>query len=344
MNRIRLHNTDFEGLNNVYLLDGDDGSGGAAAGDEVVLVDLGVSIPDVRAELVDGLAAHGHDVSDVDRVFLTHWHADHAGLASFVQAESGATLHAHEADAELIAGGEAALREERRRQRDRFVDWGIPEEPRQELDSFLAGHNDLVGDPCDVEPFSDGDTFDVNGRTLEAVHLPGHAAGLSAFADEAAGEAFVGDVILPEYTPNVGGADVRVDAPLSTYVDSLLAVVERDWDVAWPGHRDRIGDPAGRAAEILDHHRERTRRVVDVLDRHGPATPWEVSDRLFGALETIHILHGPGEAYAHLDHLESHGVADRTGSDYDLAVDDPDVDALFPDVDADDDADRSVEH
>ncbi|NIS34090.1 MAG: MBL fold metallo-hydrolase, partial [Actinobacteria bacterium] len=60
-------------------------------------------------------------------------------------------------------------------------------------------------------------------------------------------------------------------------------------------------DPAGRARTILEHHRDRTRRVIDALDERGPTDAWGVSEALFGDLEGVHIMHGPGEAWAHLD-------------------------------------------
>ncbi|MFC6772029.1 MBL fold metallo-hydrolase, partial [Halorubrum pallidum] len=60
------------------------------------------------------------------------------------------------------------------------------------------------------------------------------------------------------------------------------------------------------------------------------ATPWEVSAELFGALSGIHVLHGPGEAYAHLDHLAAAGVAEHDGRRYRLVDSAIDVDSLFP--------------
>lgn len=325
MDRIQLGNTVFEGKNDVYLLDGE----------RTVLVDAGVALPDVRDQLRDGLAAFGLAVADIDDIFLTHWHHDHAGLAGELQAESGATVHVHEDDAALVAGDETAVAAESDLLRDALDDWNMPTESRQELLDFLAFHDDLAGEDVDVTPFTDGDTFEVNGRTLDAVHLPGHAAGLSAFAfdGEAGREAFVGDAILPKYTPNVGGADLRVDAPLQQYVDSLLRLIDMDLARAWPGHRDVIENPSERAATILEHHRERTENVVGVLADHGPCDTWTVSAHLFGDLEKIHILHGPGEAYAHLDHLASHGVVERDGHEYELVDEDVDVAELFPVVD-----------
>lgn len=347
MKRIQLGNTVFEGENNAYLLDGE----------TTTLVDTAVAVPEVRAEFEAGLADHGVDVTDIDAVVLTHWHPDHAGLAGEVQAESGADVFVHEADAPLVDGRETPFAADPELQHATFDRWGVPEEPRDRLQSFFATVTaELSGRDPDVTTIADGDRIEAGDVELEAVHLPGHTAGLTALAfdprevpdhEPAAGsdatapeEAFTGDAVLPRYTPNVGGADVRVAEPLADYATSLARVVDRDWDAAHPGHRERIDDPSRRAAEILDHHRHRTRRVVDVLARNGPLTAWETSAELFGELEAIHILHGPGEASAHLDHLANAGLVERQGTKYRLLDTDRDpngdLDALFPTTRLDD--------
>ena len=351
VNRIQLGNTVFEGENDVYLLDGE----------TTALVDTGVALPDVRADLEAGLAEHGVDFADVDEIVLTHWHPDHAGLAGEVQAAGDADVYVHEADAPLVDGTGTALFLDRELQRETFERWGLPEADQKRLrDFFDAVSADLSGRPADVTTVADGDVVEAGGVALEAVHLPGHTAGLTGFAfdpravpdhepvgragrergdgaesdaetrTDAPEELFAGDALLPRYTPNVGGADVRVDAPLAAYARSLARIVARDVDAAHPGHRERIDDPSRRAATILDHHRHRTRRVLEVLADGGPATAWEVSAELFGDLVDIHVLHGPGEAFAHLDHLADAGVVERDGTDYRLVDPDPDVDALFP--------------
>jgi glyoxylase-like metal-dependent hydrolase (beta-lactamase superfamily II) len=169
-----------------------------------------------------------------------------------------------------------------------------------------------------VTPIEGGDSFSFNDRTLDVVHAPGHAAGLCVYELES-GEALTGDALLPKYTPNVGGADIRVERPLEKYLQALDAIIAADYERAWPGHRDAIEDPTARAEVIRDHHAERAWNVLDALRRLEPADPWTVSADLFGELEHIHILHGPGEAYAHLDHLERAGHVRREGTEYRLA-------------------------
>lgn len=320
--RISLTNTIFEGNNNVYLLDGE----------RTILVDTGVAVQAIREELADSLAAYGVSYADIDDIFLTHWHYDHAGLAGEIQAESGATVYVHEADAALVAGDPAAIDAEATLKRQRFDEWAIPEDARRELEQYLSSAMEIGGEPVDVTAIADGDTFERNGLTIEAIHLPGHAAGLTAYAfeGETGREAFVGDVILPKYTPNVGGADVRVEHPLETYLGSLKRLIELDFARAWPGHRAPIDDPAGRAATIIEHHHDRTERVISVLQEHGPADAWTVSAHLFGSLSGIHILHGPGEAYAHLDHLHAGGIVTETEGVYALSESNPSIESLFP--------------
>ncbi|ARS90094.1 MBL fold metallo-hydrolase [Natrarchaeobaculum aegyptiacum] len=311
MERISLSNGAFEGNNNAYLF---------AGGEDVVLVDTGDWMPATREQLEAEFDDRGVSFSDVDRIFLTHWHQDHTGLAGEIQAESGAEVYAHEADAPLIEGDEETWEAMRDTQETYFEEWGMPEAKQVELRERIVRNDEPIELPS-VTPFEDGDTFTVNGTELTAVHTSGHAAGLCLFEFERDGnrEILSGDALLPVYTPNVGGADVRVDRPLERYLRALQSIVDADYDRAWPGHRDPIDDPAARAAHIIHHHEERSYRVLDALDRLGPCDTWTVSDDLFGDLESIHILHGPGESYAHLEHLERDGTVVREGTEYRLA-------------------------
>ncbi|ELY89140.1 beta-lactamase [Natrialba hulunbeirensis JCM 10989] len=333
MDRISLGNDEFEGRNNAYVLADPDS-------DALALVDTGIATPDIRADFADGLAERGYDFSDVDDIVLTHFHVDHAGLAGEIQAESGATVYVHEADAPMVEQESDALTDLDERRRAYLDEWGVPEDSQAELLSFLDASSEIEGEPADVTTIEDGDVLEVGGRTLEVVHTPGHAAGLccyeirdgpeTAHADavDDGAEAFVGDAILPVYTPNVGGADVRVERPLQQYLTALRRLADRDYDRVWPGHRDPIEEPTDRTRTIAEHHRERTENVLDVLSEHGPADAWTVSAHLFGDLEGIHIVHGPGEAYAHLDHLRHEGVVEFDDGEYRLldGADDVEID------------------
>ncbi|MWG36138.1 MBL fold metallo-hydrolase [Halomarina oriensis] len=334
MKAISLGNRAFEGLNNAYLLEGE----------VTTLVDTGIATPDTEQGLRDGLADAGYEFTDVDQLLLTHFHADHVGLAGAVQEESDAVVRVHEADAPLVAQDADARTAMEERQRAALDRWGMPEDAQSELLGVLDGSDGIEGSAPEVTPFESGEAFAAGDRTLEAVHLPGHSAGLCGFAcasdyvglSGSGRDLFSGDALLPYYTPNVGGADVRVERPLAEYLDTLTRIAEGGYARAWPGHRGPIVDPTGRARDIAVHHRERTGRVLAALRDHGPADAWTVSARLFGGLSSIHILHGPGEASAHLDHLAEGGlltVTETSSREYELtdaADDESAVDDLFP--------------
>lgn len=321
---IQLHNTEFEGKNNAYLL----------CGDEPALIDTGVSTPTAEDALRKGLSDHGLSVAALDHIFLTHAHEDHSGLAGTFQRESGALVHTHPADASLIANDQAALEQFRERQRTLFDRWGMPTAARRELLGFFEQHDDQRGESVDPVTHTDGECVSIGNRELTVVHLPGHTAGHVGYSFEDNGTAlFAGDALLPQYTPNVGGADVRVTQPLESYLSTLHRLRDAGFERAYPGHRHVIDDPEERAHEIIVHHRERSERVVEVLDNRA-ADAWTVSAELFGDLSGIHILHGPGEAYAHLCHLTDHGLLTET--DDGVYTAEPDakerLDAAFEDI------------
>lgn len=281
-----------EGENSAYLLP-----------DRGLLVDPGPPGEDAWAALRDGIADAGRDLAAVEDVFLTHWHADHVGLAVRVAEAAGATLRMHADDAPLVA--DYARERERRLDRDarRLREWGVPDDLVGSLRS--ADSPSPLPDAVPVSALEDGDTV----AGLEVVHTPGHTLGHAALADAARGDLLVGDAVLPTYTPNVGGGDTRMADPLSAYLDALDRIAALGWtdveagDVRLhPGHGTTVAFP-DRIEVIRDHHGERTERVLGVLDAGGPATPWAVATELFGEMRGYHAKMGAGEAAAHLVRL-----------------------------------------
>lgn len=279
-----------EGTNSAYLLP-----------DAGVVVDPGPPTDDAWTALRAGIADAGLAIESVDHVLVSHWHVDHAGLAPRLGDAAGAAVHMHGADRPLL--GEYAAERERRLDRDAATleRWGVPE-------SVVAAVVDRdapspVPDTYDVRAREDGDV--VAGVTVR--HTPGHTMGHAAFVHE--GRLFAGDLLLPTYTPNVGGSDTRMDDPLAAYLRSLDRVADR-FDRAEPGHGTTL-DVRSEVASVRDHHRDRAASAFRAVADRGPATPWTVARRLFDEMTGVHAKFGAGEAAAHLRRLAALGVVER---------------------------------
>jgi glyoxylase-like metal-dependent hydrolase (beta-lactamase superfamily II) len=273
--------------------------------DRRAVVDPGPPTDDAWRRLRAGLAAADLAPADVRRVFVTHWHSDHAGLVPRLHAASDATVAMHEADAPLL--GDYATARERRVRRDarRMREWGVPESAVADVVDRDVPTIGVDGLP--VEGLADGATVD----GVELLHTPGHTRGHAAFRVD--GDVLVGDAVLPTYTPNVGGSDTRQRDALGDMLATLRRLQQVAPESVSPGH----GGPLAlrpRAAEMVAHHDERNRRVFDALGE-SPTTPWSVATALFGDLRGIHVKLGAGEAAAHLAHLAGRGAVERVDDD-----------------------------
>ena len=318
MHRISLSNTEFEGKNNAYLLDD---------GNEIILIDTGLFSPKIHLEFQQELSNYGCSISDIDIILLTHWHADHVGLAGTIQEESGAKVYCHAKDSPLVQKDPSALHELLNLAEKRFEEWSIPPSKLDPLIDVLKLGHKLGGPPPHTTNFDDGDQIESENYTFSVFHLPGHTLGLSCFIPTETNLAFVGDAVLPVYTPNIGGADLRVTSSLSQYRDGLLRLRNQNLDVFYPGHRHEILTPTTRINEILQHHRDRLEQIISLLTN--PTDIWDLSTRIFGPLDGIHTLYGSGEIFAHLEYLESMKIVDSSDGLYSLTSPNPDVHSIF---------------
>lgn len=102
--------------------------------------------------------------------------------------------------------------------------------------------------------------------------------------------------------------------PLGDYLGALRRTIELAPRIALPGHGDPIEDPAGRARELIAHHRVRLEETVAALGA-APRTGYELSFVLFGDdLKPASRRFAVAETLSHAERLVHEGVA-RRGED-----------------------------
>jgi glyoxylase-like metal-dependent hydrolase (beta-lactamase superfamily II) len=305
MYRISLDTTLTEGPSNAYLL----------PESPVTLVDTGINMPRIQREFDAALAEYDLDPSDVDRVLLTHFHPDHAGLAGHVQQAGGANVYAHEADHHLVSPSPAEWDRFCQQELELLESAAAPAEQRTIYEQVQQDNGQLYSDTVDVTPVSDGDIINGGGSEFTLVHTPGHTCGSCCYQTRDHG-LFMGDTLLPVYTPNIGGADVRLTDPLGEYAHSLRSLAETQTGPALPGHRRRIPEIKKRVRDILVHHESQARQLLRVLDERGKSTAWELTQGVYGEVQKVHIVLGVGETVGLLEFLHRRNVIGKAGNTY----------------------------
>jgi glyoxylase-like metal-dependent hydrolase (beta-lactamase superfamily II) len=181
-----------------YLLDGPHGLG---------LVDVGSGA--TVENLLAGVRTAGFDPAQIERIFLTHVHLDHAGATgALVEALPRAHVYVHRLGAPHLIDPTRLIRSATRIYREQMRSlWGeivpVPQERLQVVD--------------------EGDTISVGPSALQALYTPGHAVHHVAFFDEQRGVLFPGDVagVRLEDPPLVRPATPPPDLRLEDWYASL---------------------------------------------------------------------------------------------------------------------------
>jgi glyoxylase-like metal-dependent hydrolase (beta-lactamase superfamily II) len=278
--------------------------------DGPVLVDTGWPAEAAWDGLVAGVGAAGHDITEIKAVLVTHFHADHSGLAGRVRDASGAWVGMHELDA-------AALR--RYKSLAEFVaaaaDWlqrrGVPGAETAEM--LTLGEDRMRGlDSPDVL-IEDGARPLGDRGALRAVWTPGHTPGHLCFAHTGYDVLLTGDHVLPRITPNISPSPWNDADVLGQYLASLDVLGDAEPAEVLPAHEYRFSGLPARISQLKEHHRARLGEVlavvgaedgcstVDVAARLSWSRPWEQNR---GIVRRSAI----GETYAHLVHLERRGL------------------------------------
>lgn len=250
---------------NVYLV--------RLVADEWMMIDTGFGNSDSWDALQAGLGETGVTWRQIRRLFITHTHPDHWGLAPKILSESEANLSMHTIEAANLRRLAESVAKPSVLDK-RLRSWGTPEdqilritgaflEIRQRFDAIEAN-----------EVFAGGETIETEALgALRTVFTPGHSPGHLCLYSERERLLISGDHVLPKITPHISWmseADALADFRAALDKVGALAV-----DTVVSGHGDPFQDLAGRVAEIKRHHDSRCRKIETAL-AGGPVTPHQI--------------------------------------------------------------------
>ena len=248
----------------------------------------------------------GIGLDDVDRVFVTHLHPDHIGMAGTLEsAGARVVMHAPEiANARRMWSRDRSMVDETYQWFERH---GMPKDVDDGMRAAWLEMGTRVDDIGRIDAAADGEVLDIGGRAAKLKWTPGHTDYHAVLIDEAERVLFAGDHVLPKITSNVGLYPYSRDDPLGDFLDALRAV--RPVPVTWvlPAHGEPFDDLPGRIDELIAHHDSRlaaTMAAIGAAERDAYA----ICRTLFPKLRSPHEERfALAETLAHLRYLERRG-------------------------------------
>jgi glyoxylase-like metal-dependent hydrolase (beta-lactamase superfamily II) len=272
------------------------------------------------------------NLSDLDRIIITHSHEDHDGNLAEIKASSDAELWAHQLYQAMIAYhpdiDEGATHPELPGS-CRFCP--MPEKVRSEC---LSYHRERSSVTIDVAV---KDNFEAREDHLLFIHTPGHTPdSIGIILEEEV--FFTGDTLLPDITPHPSLANLFESNcsifpeefregnsiyGLMNYIKSLrrIADLTKPFPVTLPAHRlyfnnqfNLIHNASNRAKEIIKFHMDRCEEILEIA-----AIPHSTLEDIAARHFPPRLLKGSGknlalnEISAHIEILEECGDVGWSG-------------------------------
>lgn len=273
------------------------------------VIDTGVNWPQALAAWDRAFDELGIGYHDIHRIFVTHFHPDHFGLAGHMQAMSGAPVYMAREEARLAEIVFEASGYQFQLLGEMFRRHGMPAEQADRVASQALDVLAMTLPHPTVSSIEEGDVR-LGGRRYLVTYMPGHSDAHTCFYGLENRILLAGDHLLVKITPNIGLWPRCNQNPLGSYLSSLHKVARLEVDTVLPGHRALITDMRGRVGELLRHHEERAALAYHLAD--GGCTAHEISLGIFPDPLSLHEQRfALAETVAHLEWLVSQGRVER---------------------------------
>jgi glyoxylase-like metal-dependent hydrolase (beta-lactamase superfamily II) len=296
---------------NCYLIDDD----------PLTLVDTGPNSGRALDKLERSLREHGRRIEDLERIIVTHQHLDHLGLVGILARRSGAEVCVLDVLAPVVEEFGAHAERDDELAGALMLRHGIPRDIVTALRSVSRSYRGWGGSAPVGRRLADGEELGFAGRTLRALHRPGHSPSDTVYWDEASGVLIGGDHLIAHISSNpliarpLGGrsgepGDGRPRA-LMMYLRSLRETREMPAEVVLAGHGEPVRDHARLIDERFALHERRANKIAGLIEAQ-PSSAYEIAQSLWGNVAVTQAYLTLCEVLGHVDILlEAGRVAER---------------------------------
>ena len=244
-------------------------------GQECLIIDTGFN----RSECAEALKAGLAELQirpEQTRLFITHMHSDHCGLANEFAAK-GIPIYMSGIDHDYLRrtmnGNNWPALEAF------FLREGFPE---SEMALQVSGNQARRYAPNTLFPINrvaDGDKLTLGPWTFVCIHTPGHTPGHMCLYFEEQLILFSGDHVLFDITPNISVFN-EVFHSLADYLGSLNRLKLLNIVQTFPAHRKWLGNTHERIDNIIEHHRNRLQEILQAVEKNPGIGAYDIASHI----------------------------------------------------------------
>ena len=277
-------------------------------GDSLSLIDAGPKTPEAYEALERGIKEAGYSFSDIEQVFLTHHHPDHAG---WIDAFPQAKVFGHVYNDLWLTRDPAFFAYHDEFYLERLIEEGVPEKYHSWVEKMKRPVSFLGNRPLDVT-LEEGDLLPGHPG-WSVIETLGHAQSHVSFWHAENKEMIGGDHILekissnPLIEPPLDPSAGRPQAMLQ-YNESLRKVLTMPVEKIYSGHGNEVYNVHELVVHRLQRQHERAMKVHAMIEQQ-PLTIYEITQKLFPSVYEKELGLTLSETIGQVDYLLAEGLA-----------------------------------
>lgn len=282
------------------------------SGDYALIIDTGFNNPENRAnmeELFERLNLNPLKT----KLFLTHLHSDHVGLAKWLYDKGIGDIFISEKDGKMVENGinKEDFQWQNIIKNAHFQGLG-PENLKIE---DHPGYKNRPKEPFPHTKIKPGWEISIGDYNFVAIDEEGHTPGMLGLYEKEHKILFCGDHILGKITPNITYWGDEFGDSLGIYLKNLKKIKDLDIKHLYSSHRFLVEDVNTRIDELLDHHDRRLKDVLEIINKLKKANTTEITQQMqrdikakdWSSFPASQKWFAVAEAAAHLKHLVIQG-------------------------------------
>lgn len=272
---------------------------------QALLIDTGFNDGETKTTILNALKTLNIDINNL-KVFISHLHADHSGLAGFFYTK-GCELYASEPDAYIMQKIADESFYQDIEARITLLDLDHYHITKEILPKSLFSFNDKI----EFTLLKAHDILSVGNQQFKVIDIAGHTPGMIGLYDLQSKNFFTADHILDQISPNI--TYWHADFPaLHVFLQNLEKIVPLEINIIFPAHRNMMEDHPRRALELIEHHHERLQEVLDIVmaspqplsaSKVASLMKWNFRAPSWEAFPNPQKYFATNEAMAHLEYL-----------------------------------------